>query len=241
MANPATVDRMIVSAHQPNHLPYMGFFDKMIQSDLFIIQDNFQFERHDFQNRNRIKTSSGVQWLTVPVEHATREALINDIKIAKLIGKPWSVRHWNSLKNSYLKTLYWKDYSGFFQGTYQQEWTKLVDLNMHFIGLLMKLFKIETPLVMSSSLKAAGQKTERLLAQCKEVGASVYLSGIGGLNYLDVQRMEGEGIKVVFQDFQHPVYAQPYGDFVPNLSAVDYLFCAGGKTWRKQKSVLQGK
>lgn len=233
--------QMIVSAHQPNYLPYLGFFDKMIQSDVFVIQDSFQFERHDFQNRNRIKTNNGVQWLTVPVEHCGRDTCMNEVSIAKLPGQLWAKKHWNALKYNYMKAPHWEEYSEVFEQAYQQNWTKLIDLNMHLIKILMKLLKIETPLVMSSSLRASGQKTERLLAQCKEIGASIYLSGIGGRSYLDVQHMEEEGMKVIFQDFQHPVYPQLQGEFVPNLSVVDYLFCTGGRTWRTQNSIMKGR
>lgn len=224
---------MILSAHQPNYLPYLGFFDKMVQSDIFVIQDNFQFERREFQNRNSIKTPHSIQLLTVPVEHCKRETPINAVNIANIPGQLWTKKHWDAIRYNYAKAPYWGEFSEVFEQVYQQTWTKLIDLNMHLIKLLMKLFKIETPLVMSSSLKASGQKTERILAQCREVGADVYLSGIGGLNYLDVQRMETEGVKVIFQDFQHPVYTQLYGEFIPNLSAVDYLFCTGGRMWRR--------
>jgi len=213
----------------------------MIQSDVFVIQDNFQFERHDFQNRNRIKTYNGVQWLTVPVEHCGRDERIDEVNIAKLPGPLWTKKHWEALKYNYMKAPYWAEFSEVFEQAYKQNWIKLINLNMHFIKLLMKLLKIETPLIFSSSLKASGQKTERLIAQCKEVGASIYLSGIGGRNYLDVQHMEKEGIKVVFQDFQHPVYPQLHGEFVPNLSTVDYLFCTRGKTCRIQNSTIKGR
>jgi hypothetical protein len=225
---------MILSAHQPNYLPYLGFFDKMIQSDVFVIQDNFQFERHDFQNRNRIKTPNGVQWLTVPVEHCSRDTRIDEVTIAKLPGPLWTKKHWEALKYNYMKAPCWGEFGEVFEQVYKQNWTKLIDLNMYLIKLLMKLLKIETPLILSSSLEASGQKTERLLAQCKELGADVYLSGIGGRNYLDVQRMEQAGVKVIFQDFQHPVYPQLHGEFVPNLSVVDYLFCAQRKTLKTQ-------
>ncbi len=225
---------MILSAHQPNYLPYLGFFDKMIQSDVFIIQDNFQFERHDFQNRNRIKTYNGVQWLTVPVERCKQDTRIDEVNIAKLPGALWTKKHWDALKYNYMKAPYWGEFSEFFEQVYKQNWTRLLDLNMYLIKMLMKLFKIETPLILSSSLKASGQKTDRLLAQCKEVGADVYLSGIGGRNYLDVQLMEDAGVKVLFQEFQYPVYPQLHGEFVPNLSVVDYLFCTGGKMWKNK-------
>ncbi len=229
---------MIMGAHQPNYLPWLGFFDKMLQCDVFVISDSLQFERHDFQNRNRIKTPHGVRWLTVPVKHDGNGNLmpINEIEIANHHNLPGLKRHWETLRASYARSPYWKEHKDFFESTYQKEWTKLVDLNMHLIEGLRKFLGIDTPLVKASSLRATGQKNELIIAQCKELGADVYLSGLGAKSYLDVARFREEGIEVRFQDFQYPVYRQPHGEFVPNLSVVDYLFCTGGKRWRNLDS-----
>jgi len=207
----------------------------MLQCDIFIIEDNVQFERQGFTNRNRIKTSDGVRWLTVPIEHVGRSLPINEIRIADKAEPEWAKRHWLTLKWNYSKAPFWKKYSDFFEQTYSQEWTMLIDLNMHLIRGIMRFLKIEKPLVMASSLDVSGKGSELILAQCKKLGASVHLSGIGGLEYLDVKSLEGEGIKVIFQNFQYPVYPQLFGEFVPNLSVVDYLFCTGGKPWRTHR------
>ncbi len=223
---------MIASGHQPNYLPWLGFFDKMVQCDVFIIEDNVQFELQGFQNRNKVKTPHGAMWLTLPIEHVGKPMLINEVKIANKAEPDWAKRHWLTLKYNYAKAPFWEEFSGFFEETYSQEWTLLIDLNMYFIKGLMRFFKIEKPLVMSSSLSVSGRGSDLVLAQCKALGADVHLAGIGGKDYLNLERFEEEGIRVVFQDFQHPVYPQLYGEFIPNLSAVDYLFCTGGKTWR---------
>lgn len=213
----------------------MGFFDKIRQSDIFIIEDNVQLERQGFTVRNRIKTLDGVRWLSVPIEHTGKPVIINKAKIANNSRDDWRMKHWLAIKHSYGKSLLWDQYSGFFEETYSQEWELLIDLNMHIIKGLMSFLDIKKPLVMASSLGASGNKNELLINQCKALGASVHLSGSGGKDYLDLKRFEKEGIKVVFQEFQHPTYDQPYGSFVPNLSAIDYLFCAGNKGWEEQK------
>ena len=232
--------KLIASGHQPNYLPWLGFFDKLLQCDVFIIEDNVQFELQGFQNRNKIKTLHGVKWLTVPIEHAGKPLLINEVKIANEAEPNWTQRHWLTLKFNYDKAPFWKEYSDFFEQTYSQKWTMLIDLNMHIIKGIMRFLKIEKPLVMASSLGVSGKGGELVLAQCKALGASVQLCGIGGRDYLNVQRFEEEGIKVVFQDFQYPVYHQLHGEFVPNLFVVDYLFCTGGKMWKTADSVTQG-
>jgi len=220
---------MILGAHQPNYLPWLGFFDKMVQSDVFVISDNLQFERHDFQNRNRIKTPQGAKWLTVPVKHDGNGNLmpINEVEIANHSNLPGLKRHWETLRASYVGASFWKEYCDFFEGVYRQEWTLLVDLNMALIEGFRKFLRIDTPLMKGSSLCATGQKNELIIAQCKELGADVYLSGVGAKSYLDVDFFRQEGIEVRFQDFHQPVYRQMHGEFVPCLSAVDFLFCTG--------------
>ena len=222
---------MIVAGHQPNYLPYLGFFDKMRRSDVFIIEDKVQFERQGFTNRNRILTLDGVRWLTVPVEHANKPLPINEVQIANH-GKPsWGRKHWLTLKHSYCKTPFWNDYEDFFKETYESEWNRLIDLNMHLIKGIMGFFKIDKPLVMSSTLAAKGKKTELIVAQCREVGAEVQLAGNGCKNYIEQDLFNDQGIKLVFQDFVQPVYPQNCTRFIPNLSVVDYLFCVGAKSW----------
>jgi hypothetical protein len=219
---------MIVSGHQPNYLPWLGFFDKMKRSDIFIIEDNVQFERQGFTNRNKILTSDGVRWLSVPIQHAKKPLLINEVKIANKAEPNWGRRHWLTLKHGYCKAPYWHDFSYFFQSTYEQTWGTLFDLNMHLIKGIMAFLDIDTPLVLSSELNAQGKKTELIVAQCKKVGASIQLAGNGCREYIDKKRFEQSGIKLVFQDFKQPHYYQMYDGFVPNLSVVDYLFCTGG-------------
>ena len=204
----------------------------MAQCDIFIIEDDVQFETQGFQNRNRVKTVTEVKWLTVPVEHVGRPQAINEVKIANSAEPKWAERHWLTLKYNYSKALFWEDYKGFFEETYSQHWEKLFDLNMHIIKGMMKFLRVEKPLVMSSSLGVSAKKSDLVLLQTKAVGADTLVAGIGAQEYLDLQSFNREGIKVIFQNFQHPIYPQLHGAFVPNLSAVDYLFCAAGKDWR---------
>jgi len=224
---------LIVSGHQPNYLPWLGFFDKMRNCDLFIIEDDIQFERQGFTNRNRIKTFDGVRWLTVPVKHVKRSLKIREVKISNEGEPDWALRHWLTLKHSYCKAPFWLEYCDFFEDTYNRKWTKLIDLNLHLIRGMMNFLNINTPLVMGSTLNVSGQKSELIISQCKAVKGDVQLAGVGSRGYINVKRFENEGIKVVFQNFEHPYYPQMHGKFAYNLSAVDYLFCSGANEWKK--------
>lgn len=231
---------MIAAGHQPNYLPWLGFFDKMAQCDVFIIEDNVQFERQGYQNRSRIKTVKGPMWLTVPVEHVGKSLPIDQIKIANHAEPNWAERQWLTLKHNYRSAPFWGRYGGFFEQTYTRKWSKLIDLNMHLIRGLMQFLEIEKPMVYASSLGISGKGSDLVLAQCKALGADVQLSGVGGRAYLNLQKFEEEGIKVLFQDFHYPVYPQLHGAFVPNLSAVDYLFCIGKGMWKENTHAMVG-
>jgi hypothetical protein len=225
--------KMIIASHQPNYLPWLGLFEKIQNSDLFIIEDNVQFENGGFTNRNKIKTTQGIHWLTVPKEHTGQKLLIVQVKIAPQKQQQWQKQHWQTLKHFYHKAPYWKEYADFFEDTYSQEWIKLIDLNMYLLKGIMDFLAIDTPLIMASALPATGKKSDLILSQCKILHANTYFSGIGAKDYINVQRFTEEGIDVIFQNFDHPTYLQLHGEFTPNLSAVDYLFCTGAKSWNK--------
>jgi hypothetical protein len=224
---------LIVAGHQPNYLPWLGFFDKMRRCDVFIIEDNIQFETRGFINRNKVKvhtsTANNVMWLTVPIKHAGRRQLINEVQISNL-DSDWAKRHWLTLKYNYSKAPFWNKYCGFFEQTFNRNWSSLLDLNMNLIQGLMNFLNIKTPLVMASSLNVSKKKSELVLAQCIALGGTVQLSGDGAREYLDVKSFEEAGIEVVFQDFHYPKYEQVFGEFIPNLSVVDYLFCTGNES-----------
>jgi hypothetical protein len=232
---------LIEAGHQPNYLPWLGFFDKMQQCDIFIIENDVQLEKQGFIVRNKIKTPEGARWLTVPIRHMGGPVSINEAKIASGGSGDWRRRHWLTIKHSYSKSPFWEEYGGFFEETYSREWEKLIDLNMHIIKGIMKFLQIEKPLVLASDLAASGNGSELIINQCKALGAKVHLSGVGGRNYLDLKRFEDEGIDVLFQEFEYPNYKQLHGVFIPNLSAIDYLFCVGNREWRGPVTLAHGE
>ena len=210
----------IVGVHQPNYLPYLGFFDKMAKSDIFVIYDDARFNSRDFQQRNRIRTSKGWQWLTVPVE---KKAIpIKEIMIKN--NADWSSVHFTAIRANYLKTPYYSIYENEIRRIYKKRYEKLIDLNMNLIHFLMKVFDIDVKLVFSSEFLFTSKSTERLVEIVEALGGDIYLSGAKGRDYMDVSLFEKKGVKVEFQDFTHPVYKQRYEGFVPNMSAIDALF-----------------
>ena len=218
----------IVGIHQPNYLPYLGFLDKMVKSDIFVIYDDAQFNKGDFQHRNRIRIYHGWKWLTVPV--VREEIAIKEIKIINEPQKnktPWSTVHFREIRANYAKTEYFSIYEEELKKEYEQKYEKLVDLNMSLIKFLMEAFNIDVKIVYASEFGFKTKSSQKNLDLVEAVGGDVYLSGPKGRDYLDVSLFEKKGIKVVFQDFKHPIYNQRYEGFVPNMAAIDALFNVG--------------
>jgi len=218
---------MIVSIHQPQYLPWLGYFDKIDRSDIFVFLDDVQFKKNEWQNRNKIKTAKGWQWITVPVIHKFPQE-IRQVEINNNID--WERQHLNSLTINYNKAPYFGDYIDFFETAYGKEWNYLLDLNIYIIENLVKMLGIKTKLVMSSKLRLPGKATEHLVNICKDLKADTYLSGEGACAYLETEKFRKQGIEVIFQDFKHPHYNQLYCQekgFIENLSIIDLLFNLG--------------
>ncbi len=220
---------MRVAIHQPQYLPWIGYFDKMDQVEVFVLLDTVQFKKNEWQNRNRIKTASGWQYLTVPVLHRFPQR-ISDVVINTRV--PWRRKHLQALISNYAHAPFFDVHRPFFEAVYSREWTRLLDLNLTILSYLVEALKIQTKLVLASSLdlEEPEEKTARLVAICRALGATTYLSGVGGKGYLDLKLFEAAGIRVRFQAFATPSYPQRFGPFVPNLSVVDLLFNVGGRS-----------
>ena len=219
---------MKITIHQPNYLPYLGFFDKMRQADIFVIYDDAQFNKDDFQHRNKIRIFHGWKWLTVPVEK--KLIPINEIKIRNEQinkGLTWSDAQFKEIRDSYLDTPNYERYENKLEEIYMKRYDKLIDLNLEIIYFLMDAFNIKTKLVFSSELGFTSRSTQRLVEIVESLGGDTYLSGTSGMNYLDVSLFHDKNIKLEFQYFKYPVYKQNYEGFIPNMSSIDILFNTG--------------
>jgi len=219
---------MIFGAHQPQYLPWLGFFDKLQRCDVFVFLDNVQYKQREFQNRNRIRTKDVTMWLTVPV-HARQGQLIRDVAIDN--ARPWQKEHLKSLKAWYGRAPFFGEKIKFFESLYARSWERLIDLNVATIRFFCEEFGITTRTVFESELNITGTGTQRIIAIGRALKAETYLSGAGGRNYLEEGLLQEAGIRLAYQDFAHPRYPQLFAacdeDFVPCLSAVDLLFNAG--------------
>lgn len=218
---------MIIGILQPGYLPWLGFFEQMYKSDIFVIYDDVQYDKEGWRNRNRIKTANGIQWLTVPVLLKSAESsAIVDVKIDNKVN--WRKKHFAAIQQNYSKTPYFKKYIDIFEDAYTRDWEYLVDIDMHFIYRLAECLEMENKrIVRSSTFTVTGDRIERLINICKFFCADTFYEGAAGKNYIDEQVFLNQGVKVQFQIYQHPTYQQLYGDFIPNLSIIDLLFNHG--------------
>ncbi len=219
-----------VSIHQPQYLPYLGFFHKIAHSDIFVVLDDVQYQRRGVQNRNKIKTGSGWQWLTVPIFYHSGQQMIQDVLINNMSN--WKRDHWKALVFNYSPTPFFRKYSDKLQAVLEQDYKTLSQLNMALTETILDFLEISIPIFYSSQLETVGNKTQRLVSICQAVGADCYLSGPGGRKYMDLDLFARTDITVQWQQFAPPVYEQHFPEvgFIPNLSIVDVLFNCGPAT-----------
>ncbi len=224
---------MILSVHQPQYLPWLGFFDKIRQSDCFVYLDQVQYKEREYQNRNRVRTKEGWMWLTVPVKSTgLGRQCIRSVEVDN--SSDWAKKHLASLEKCYNRAPFFKEHYQFLEEVYTTRWEKLVDLNIKITGYLLEQFKITTPVKMESSVGTTSLSTGRIIELCLALKADTYLSGTGGKDYLEEEKFSQAGIRLEYQQFAHPRYQQVYAatqdEFMPNMAAVDLLFNEGERS-----------
>ena len=234
---------MIVTVHQPHFLPWLGYLHRMAQADLFILLDHVQFERRNYQNRTMIRLGGEARWLTVPVEQRSQKERIDEKRIDNsLHGTPrwWSPGHFQTIRQAYRDARFIDEYAPALRRIFETRRERLVELNAALLELLRDAFRIRTKLVRSSELNVEGAKSELILNLCRAVGADTLLAGLGGSrHYLDKATFERAGVRILYQDFEHPVYPQcGAAPFSKGLSSIDMLLncgAASGDLLRKEK------
>lgn len=199
--------------------------NKLANAEVFVFLDTVQFKKNEWQNRNRIKTALGWQWMTVPVCYHYPEKIL-EIKINDKVQ--WGKKHWRSLVTNYSKAPYFHTYADFFQTTFRSKWELLADLNIHITKFLAEIWELKANTVRASQLGIVHtDPTARLIAICKELGADTYLCGKDGPQYMNVGQFYHNRIRLLYQGFRPKVYSQLFGGFIPDLSSIDLLFNCG--------------
>lgn len=216
---------MILTAHQPVYLPWLGLFHKIALADRYCVFDIAQYQTKDFNNRNKIKTNAGPIWLTVPVE--SKQHFDKRIADVRIINNGWSRKHLKSIELAYRKAPYFDQYFGDLHALLTQEFDLLTELNTQMLQLLLRQLGISTPIVRATQYDFEGKKSDLVLNMCLRLGADIYVFGALGRDYADVDAFLRAGVTPYFQDYKHPAYRQLHGPFEPYMSVIDLIYNEG--------------
>lgn len=225
---------MIVSVHQPHFLPWLGYFNKALSSDVFVLLHTVQYRKNYYQNRTRIRNVDGSPlWLTLPV-HAHLAMRIDEVRIAE---PRWRERIAKTVEQCYQKAPFlpvvWPPVKEALAAT--EDRLDLVS-EAAFRAVLGLFGGPAVRIVRSGDLRAdASDPTQRLVEICREVGATRYLAGRGGRKYMRVEDFERAGIEVVWQEYDASTvtYPQGGGEFLGGLSVLDALVHVGSAAARE--------
>jgi hypothetical protein len=217
-----------IAISQPGYLPWTGFFDLIDQVDQFVLLDDAQFVKQSWHQRNRIKSATGLQWLTVPV--IFRGRLGQSLCEVEIREPDFWQKHLRSVEVNYGRARYFETYFPQLKTILEDcgRDGRLIDLNLALILWIAGQLSIKTLMVRSSSLKIEGKKSEHLVSICERLGATDYLSPRSATYLLDDLSMFADaGIGVWFQNYTHPEYEQRFPPFLPYPSVLDLLFNEG--------------
>ena len=217
---------MIVTIHQPEHMPWAGFFHKMSLADKYVVLDNVQFKKNNWQNRNRINSKKGdAQWLTVPVMlKGHTGSTIRDIKINE--QDDWRRKYWGRIYDSYCKYPYFSLYAGELKDILNKHHSHISELNCDLIGFFRAVLGINNEVIFASDLSVRGNSSELLVSIVNAVGGTFYLSGPDGSQYMDLDLFSKNNIEVMFHQFTPPTYTSDNG-FISGLSILDLIMSHG--------------
>lgn len=217
-----------VVVHQPDFMPYLGFFHRFLHADLYIALDHVQFAHrttYAWTHRDKIKTRNGAKWLSVSVRKSPMNTPIKDVEFAE--NGSWREANLNALKENYRGAPFFDPVFQAVERAYREPYRRLIDLNFILMDLICEWLNIRIPRLRSSELSPATGKSEMIVELVAAVQGTHYLSGVGARAYHDQSQFDRAGIQVVWQEFEHPVYPQQYGEFIPYLSTIDALFNCG--------------
>jgi hypothetical protein len=217
-------DGKTVAIVQSCYIPWKGYFDLIGLADEFILYDDMQYTSGDWRNRNRVKTPSGTQWLTIPVKRSFGQR-IDEAEV----GDPrWAAKHWKTIAQSYRTAPHFERYRERLEELYATTERSLSRINRAFIEALCELLGIHTPLSWSTDYAAEGVRTERVVSLCRQAGATAYLSGPRAQDYLEEELFAGAGIELRYIDYSgYPEYPQLHGAFEHTVTVLDLLFSVG--------------
>lgn len=227
-----------ICIHQPDFVPYLGFFQRLLMSQHFILLDDVQFIRRGWQHRDHIKGRNGSIWLTLGLRKGDYHQLINEVELSD--DPKWIEDNLNLLRECYGKARHFAEVFPRVEAIYRAGHRRMIDFNCALLDLAMEYFDISIPISRASEYGITTASSTRLLTLVQATQGDAYLSGTGSRDYLDEEMFRAAGVQVIWQDFRHPVYPQLHGDFELMLSCLDVLFNCGRDAAAVLRSTLNG-
>jgi hypothetical protein len=225
-----------VAIVQSNYIPWKGYFDLIAACDEFILLDDVQYTRRDWRNRNKIKTPTGVQWMTIAVEVKGKyHQRIRDVTVSE---PDWARKHWRMLAQNYGKAPRFRELAGDVERWYDAaaHMPLVTEINEHFLRAVCGTLGITTPIRRSSEFQLSEGPNERLVSLCTQVGATSYLSGPAAKDYLDTAMFASAGVSVEWMNYDgYPEYPQLFPPFEHGVTVLDLLFNTGSSAARYLK------
>lgn len=237
MGPPSMQKSKTIAICQSNYIPWKGFFDMIHLADEFILYDDMQYTKRDWRNRNIIKTPSGPQWLTIPVQ--TKSKFVQKIMDTVVVDSGWANLHLNALHHNYARAAFFDAYRPLLSDLYgrARELTRLSDINRLFIENICSLLNIKTKISWSTDYNASGNKVDRLISLCHAARATRYISGPAAKTYIDPVLFQKAGIELCYMDYSgYPTYSQLFDPFDHAVTIFDLILNEGPASTDKMKT-----
>ncbi|WP_373036546.1 WbqC family protein [Sulfurimonas sp.] len=219
---------------QPSYIPWIGYFEQIMNVDIFVFYDDVQYTKNDWRNRNKIKTHDTDIWLSIPTKSSSKQK-INEVLIDDT--KSWRLKHLKTIKQFYSKSKYFNEIYPLLQNNLNSNVSSISVLSINIIKDITKYLGLDVKFYLSSDLNISGNQNTRLVNICNHFNTTHYYSGMAAKDYIDHELFRKNNIEVTFQDYKHPSYKQLNGAFLPYLSIIDLLFNHG----RQSTEIIKGK
>jgi hypothetical protein len=225
-----------VAIVQSNYIPWKGYFDLIQSVDEFILYDDMQYTRRDWRNRNQIKTSNGLAWLTIPVQ--VKGNYFQAIKDIQISDPTWNTLHWKAIMHNYARAKCFQLFKARIEALYLNcRENYLSQINYYFLKAICQILGIQTPIRWSMDYDLGSGKTEKLVNLCQQLGATEYLSGPSAKNYIEPQLFVEAGIDLLYIDYsEYPEYNQLFPPFQHGVTILDLIFNEGENATRYMKA-----
>lgn len=215
---------MIVAIHQPDYIPWLGYFYKMANCDVFVYLDDVQYSNTAAHNFNVIKSPQGEVRLKIPVKQTMGDS-INQVLTKDELG--WKTKHLQTIAYNYKKSKYFDLIYPEFEKILSISYLDITNLNVAINDYICRGFGIKPNIVFSSEMVLSTCRQQRIIDICKQLNADIYLSGNGAKVYQDENEFLSQGILLNYNSYKPIVYPQLWGSFIPCLSVLDYIFNMG--------------